>query len=372
MARTSQIRYFDSRNAYYTQWHGKQTCLAAGPKDEPEGPTYKAAVLRFSQLMNSHSVGNAEDESAVSTVIVRYYHHLIRSGKDTSLKFIRKMLDSAIAAFGHLKMQELKPCHVNDWLDKMRVSRPGKTRRKGWNDTSCVTAWGHLGGAINWAVSEQLITKNPVKAMKFAFKSKVRGESYILPTPLMEILIGTAGTEFGLVLRLLRATGARPGEIFHAECSHYSPEIGAIVYRANATEGYIWKNARKTGKDRVIFIPADLQAEVEALIAKRGKGYIFRTPRRKVWNNANVSETIRTLRKRPEVNKWLADNDHSAKNVILYGFRHTYITSWLKAGKSINVVADLCGTSVKMIEKHYSHLCNDLPSLRGQALSFTA
>jgi hypothetical protein len=57
--------------------------------------------------------------------------------------------------------------------------------------------------------------------------------------------------------------------------------------------------------------------------------------------------------------------------VILYGFRHSYITGWLKTGRSIKIVADLCGTSVKMIEKHYSHLCADLPTLRGLALAFT-
>ena len=44
MPRTPSIRYFDSRKAYDTQYQGRQWLLAAGPKDEPDGPTYRKAV----------------------------------------------------------------------------------------------------------------------------------------------------------------------------------------------------------------------------------------------------------------------------------------------------------------------------------------
>jgi hypothetical protein len=50
MPRTSSIRYFESRQVYYTQSHGRQHWLAAGPKDQPDEPIYRAAVLRFSQI----------------------------------------------------------------------------------------------------------------------------------------------------------------------------------------------------------------------------------------------------------------------------------------------------------------------------------
>jgi hypothetical protein len=44
MPRCPSIRYFHSRKAYYTQYQGKQHLLAAGPKDEPDGPTYYTAI----------------------------------------------------------------------------------------------------------------------------------------------------------------------------------------------------------------------------------------------------------------------------------------------------------------------------------------
>jgi integrase len=46
----------------------------------------------------------------------------------------------------------------------------------------------------------------------------------------------------------------------------------------------------------------------------------------------------------------------SLKDKTLYSYRHSYITAALTAKQSITEVAVQCGTSVEMIQKHYSHL----------------
>lgn len=48
---------------------------------------------------------------------------------------------------------------------------------------------------------------------------------------------------------------------------------------------------------------------------------------------------------------------HSAHGVrTLYSLRHSYITWQLTMGKvSMEILAKQCGTSVQMIEQHYSH-----------------
>src|ERR1700722_848006 len=112
MPRTPSIRYFTSRKAYYTQYQGRQRLLAAGPKDEPDGPTYKAAVQRFAQLMHIDALDKAENDCVVSVVVARYYHSLKRDGKKNTLHLARTMLDPAIADFGHVKVKELKPIIV--------------------------------------------------------------------------------------------------------------------------------------------------------------------------------------------------------------------------------------------------------------------
>ncbi len=46
--------------------------------------------------------------------------------------------------------------------------------------------------------------------------------------------------------------------------------------------------------------------------------------------------------------------------LVLYSFRHTYITNQLLNGVTPQVLADTCGTSINMIDKHYSHITAEL------------
>ena len=44
----------------------------------------------------------------------------------------------------------------------------------------------------------------------------------------------------------------------------------------------------------------------------------------------------------------------SSLSYSIYSLRHTYITHRLLAGVTSDIIASQCGTSVKMIEEHYS------------------
>src|SRR5437764_11643066 len=109
MPRTPSIRYYASRSAYYTKYHGRQHLLAAGPKDEPDGPTYRDAVVRFSQIMHADDTARAEDNCLVSAIIARFYYALDREGRKNTLHQARTLLDPAIAEFGAVKVKEVKP-----------------------------------------------------------------------------------------------------------------------------------------------------------------------------------------------------------------------------------------------------------------------
>lgn len=40
-------------------------------------------------------------------------------------------------------------------------------------------------------------------------------------------------------------------------------------------------------------------------------------------------------------------------DTVLYSLRHTYISRALEHGASVKLIADNCGTSIRMLEKHY-------------------
>jgi integrase len=361
MPRTPSIRYYDSRKAYYTKFQGKQHLLAAGPKDEPDGRTYKDAVLRFSQIMHASEVDRSNDNCVVSAIISRYYFSLKREERGRSLHLARSLLDSAIAEFGHVKVKELKPFVVRDWVEKMTT----------WCGSTKHTAIGKLTRVFYWAKKEGMITTNPIAEMEKPEK-RSRGKEVIIPAKLQDVLIESANPEFAKVLLFLRHTGARPGEAANARASHYRKDIGALVYPWQGDDaGYRWKNAKKTKRDRVIYLTPELQAMIEGEAAKRPDGYIFMTIRKHVWNNNNLVNRMDKLVEHKAVKKWCRVNKFSPEHLMLYGFRHSYASDMLMKGVPIKVLADWMGTSVGMLEKTYSHIHDDLKAMRTLFLQFT-
>jgi hypothetical protein len=123
MPRTPQVRYFDSRKAYFTTCKGRQVPLASGPKDEPDGPTSKAAVKKFSEVMQVGEAAKAEDDSLVITVLDLYAVHLKNQQRLKTLDILLRCTKSAVEDFGPVKVRDLKPLHVQAWLDRMGTDR---------------------------------------------------------------------------------------------------------------------------------------------------------------------------------------------------------------------------------------------------------
>jgi hypothetical protein len=138
--------------------------------------------------------------------------------------------------------------------------------------------------------------------------------------------------------------------------------LGAIVFRWDATVGYIHKTAQKTGKDRVIYLSPDLVALVERLCEKHPTGYLFRNRDGGQWTNSSVYLMLKRLRARLGL----------TSKMIAYSYRHTFATNWLKSGGSIKVLAELMGNSVAMIEQHYGHLDADRETMRKLLCAFHA
>lgn len=373
MPRRSTVRYYPSRSAYYTQIDGVQHWLATGPDDGPDGPTYKAATSAFARLVCADAVDRSGDENPVEAVLTRFLYSFGQTAKPEHLHVTTKLVDDAIRAFGDVPVKTLRPSRVIDWLAKRSSSKQKNSAGKweGWGESTCQTAWTRVKSAFAWAVRDGIITRNPLENAKCPYSTQARGEEHVLPTQLRCALIGAASPPFALALRVLEATGARPSEVFDAQGFNLS--AGRLIYRWNAKRGYIWKNAAKTKKDRVIYLPPSVRGEVEQLAARYGDGPLFRGERTgKPWAETSRYKRFGELRDKPTVREWLVANGRAPETVIMYGFRHTYITDWLLAGLSIHSCARLCGTSVAIIERNYSHIAAQTDAMERLAVNFAA
>jgi integrase len=370
MPRTPTVRYFDSRKAYFTTFKGKQHCLASGPKDEPDGPTYRAAVTKFSEVIHVAEADRAEDNNLVITVLDRYAVHLKNQGRERTLDMFRRCCDSAVQEFGHLKCKDLKIMHVQEWLDKMGLERGlsrGNRIRK-WGHTMKRLAVDKLQAAMSWAVQQGMITRNIIngparQSLGIRRKGASRGRDYVLQAGEHAKLVGAAKPYFSDLLEFLHATGCRPGEAYHATAKNYDRARTAIVFRHDAEPpDYVHKTAGRTGKDRVIYLTDDLRAMVERLAVKYPSGPLFRNRDARPWTNSSVYLMLKRLRKKLRLTEG---------KMIAYSYRHTFATDWLLDGGSIKVLADLMGNSVAMIEKHYGHLDVDPGRMRELLAAFS-
>ena len=168
-------------------------------------------------------------------------------------------------------------------------------------------------------------------------------------------------TQDAMFQRCLIHTGARPSELAWATWGDVQWDAMrdaagnpmAVITRSD------WKNSRKTGKTRRIFLPARL---VRAM-RRRGEwkepgDLIFPTRRGREHKSQSVSNRTIWLRKKAEA-AGVVLAERSGKAVTNYLWRHVAATDLIASGVPIAVVAELLGTSVQQIAATYAHLLTD-------------
>lgn len=109
-------------------------------------------------------------------------------------------------------------------------------------------------------------------------------------------------------------------------------------------------NHDKTGSRRIT-LPAETADIIKRVAGdKIGNAYIFSSSDGKAWNKDKWKGPIR------EAVLAASAGSSIPSNATAYTFRHSVITDLVHQGLDLLSVAQLAGTSVRMIEQHYGHL----------------
>jgi integrase len=146
-------------------------------------------------------------------------------------------------------------------------------------------------------------------------------------------------------------TGIRPGTEMEGltwNDIHIDTNAHNIIFYITVRKG---KTIKHTGTREVV-----CRDEIFSSIQTLRERFPNRKPTDKLFCllDGNQTKALTKTFDRALIKANLKESPHGLRT--LYSLRHTYITWQLLAGVSMEVLAKQCGTSIAMIEQHYSHV----------------
>jgi integrase len=372
----------------------KRAFKPLGTFDElPAHERYDAAVKAAREWFDHVGKGGSTKPATIRTACERYIEHLkaekrgtertktvrgksgepdqvvtyIPAAADAEARFARYVLSQAWLA--DIELPALQPHHIERWRKALAtaptrtsakaatkgMARPNGTRTKLKltepseqapkpgsarsnatlnRDMTCFRA------ALNRAFEDGLVTTD------FAWRAKLkplknadgRRELY-LDRDQRQRLTDTAAPDLALLIRGLRMLPLRPGALAAGKVADFDKRQSVLK---------IGKD--KAGKDRKIKLP-------EATAALLGECAKDKLPGALLFTRADGTAWSKDSWKWPT--KAAVKAAGLPAEATLYSLRHSTITDLVTNGLDLLTVAQISGTSVAMIEKHYGHLLQD-------------
>ncbi len=243
-------------------------------------------------------------------------------------------------------IMKLTPGMMNDWRNKL-VKSPTIPQDKTKTSTNVRAAssinreMAVLKAALNLALEDGHATndtawKIKLKPIKDADK---RRECY-LDIKQRRALIKNAPTDLAAFISALSLVPLRPGAVAALTAGHFDKRLGVLTVGKD-----------KAGKDRKIGLPKS----TAAFFAAQAKGKLPAAPLLaradgKFWNKDSWKDPFKDAAKAAQL----------PVDAVAYNLRHSAITDLIALHHlDTMTVAQLSGTSLAMIEKHYGHLLRD-------------
>lgn len=128
-------------------------------------------------------------------------------------------------------------------------------------------------------------------------------------------------------------TGARYGELAEARVSQFDPRAKTLRV-----------NVGKTGARTIILQSSAFRFVSKLASGRASQDFLFVRSDGSRWKRSDQTRPIKEALRKANL----------PQDGSLYALRHTYISRAIEGGVPLNIIADNCGTSVRMIEKTYA------------------
>ncbi|MFM9924888.1 tyrosine-type recombinase/integrase [Variovorax sp. H27-G14] len=301
----------------------------------------KAAQVRFDHL----GKGGSTDVTTIADVCRIYVAHLRdtkgdKPADDAEARFNRHVLSDR--KFSAIELTKLAPVHIEAWRRALRAKPNPSGVNKGMkrSESAVNRDVNSFRAALNLAFNDGLVTSNFAWRAKLApAKNADRRRDIYLDLEQRKRLVASATPDMADFLRALSLVPLRPGAMASLTVAQFDERLGVLTVGKD-----------KAGGDRKIHLP-DSTAGFFASHCKDKlpTAQIFANSAGRLWNRDTWGY---------QFSRASVGSEMPAK-ASTYSVRHSVITDLIHAGVDSLTVAQLSGTSVAMIEKHYGHLTRD-------------
>ncbi len=327
----------------------KQTRRSLGAfEDLPASKRYDAALAAAEAWFGHLDRGGSTDSITVKQACANYVEHMRAAGnlagaKDAEQRFARWVNDHRIGA---ILLPKLKASDVDAWrkglaATKARPQDKGKAATRPRAAGTLNRDMTALRAALNLALDDGHATSDAAWKVKLRPIKDADGRRDVyLELAQRRALIAQAPSDLGAFLSALSLVPLRPGAMAGLVAGNFDKRLGVLT---------IGKD--KAGKDRKITLPK----ATASFFAEQAKDKLPAAP---LLSRADGKAWDKDAWKGPVKAAVTAAN--LPLNVTAYALRHSTITDLIALHRLDTLtVAQLSGTSLAMIERHYGHLLRD-------------
>ncbi len=328
----------------------KQTHCSLGDfSDHPAHARFDAANRAAREWFAHLGRGGKAKAITVKEACANYVKHLASAGKtqaalDAEKRFARWVNDHRI---GGIPMPKLKPGDIDEWRRGLAATPTlpqDKKSKAPTRDRSASTLnrdMTSLRAAFNLAITNGDATSDAAWKVKLRpVKDADRRRDVYLDLTQRRALIAKAPEDLAVLLRALSLVPLRPGAMAALVVGSFDKRLSTLS---------IGKD--KHGRDRKITLPS----ATAAFFAEQCKDKLPTAP---LLARADGSAWNKDAWKYPIKEAVIAAE--LPASTTAYALRHSTITDLIALHKLDTLtVAQLSGTSLLMIEKHYGHLLRD-------------
>lgn len=267
----------------------------------------------------------------VQQAVDDYVSHLkVEKGEKSSKGVEQRLNKHLIPKFGKSELGKLTPAQIKRWRDGLvQISEDEEKVRRSKDNANRI--YDVAKAAFNLAYRNGLVDSDRAWKIVRAFRDVGDNRKLFLTDKQVSALLAHTKSGFHNLIKAAVLTGARYGELTSARVHDLDRLNGTL-----RLEGKTGKRDSYLSDDALTFfkeITKDRLPDAYLLVRDDGMP----------WGKSHQHRPMKEAVKAAKL----------PKETVFYSIRHYHISKALLAGIPAQVIAENCGTSIRMLEKHY-------------------